>query len=67
MHHQEDRKLQKQKLPEEVLNAAQDPSSMKDPLQAELEKTAGDNPPQEQETLNRLRKAYGEEGNPQPE
>ncbi|GAA4323490.1 hypothetical protein [Flaviaesturariibacter amylovorans] len=53
-------------MPGEVLNAAQDPASMKDPLQQELEKTEGNQTEAERQTLDRLRKQYGPDGNPEP-
>ncbi|RYY97408.1 MAG: hypothetical protein EOO11_10955 [Chitinophagaceae bacterium] len=53
-------------MPEDVLNAAQDPNSMKDPLQQQLEKTEGTHTDAERDTLERLRRQYGPDGNPEP-
>ncbi|RYZ19575.1 MAG: hypothetical protein EOO16_19520 [Chitinophagaceae bacterium] len=51
-----------QRLPNDVHNAAQDPASMKDPLKQQLEKSEGVNAPKEQETLEKLRRQSGNEG-----
>jgi hypothetical protein len=59
---QKDNRQQNQKLPEDVLNAAQDPNSMRDPLQQQLEKSEGNNAPQEQHTLEQLRRQNGQDG-----
>ncbi|RYZ21789.1 MAG: hypothetical protein EOO16_11690 [Chitinophagaceae bacterium] len=59
-----DDRQQNQKLPEDVLNAAQDPNSMRDPLQQQLEKSEGQNAPNEQRTLDQLRDTYGQDGTP---
>ena len=53
-------------LPEDVLNAAQDPASMKDPLQQQLEKSEGHLTPGEQHSLDQVREEYGGDGEPKP-
>ncbi|RYD95508.1 MAG: hypothetical protein EOP50_07910 [Sphingobacteriales bacterium] len=58
----EGEKQENQRLPDDVRNAAQDPASMKDPLQQQLEKSEGLNGPQEQRTLDQLEKDYGKDG-----
>ncbi|TCJ12635.1 hypothetical protein EPD60_15325 [Flaviaesturariibacter flavus] len=60
-----DERQQNQKLPEDVLNASQEPNSMRDPLQQQLEKSEGQNGPEERRTLDKLRQAYGDDGTPQ--
>ncbi|MBD0277707.1 MAG: hypothetical protein ICV51_11950 [Flavisolibacter sp.] len=50
------------KLPEEVLNTAQDPDSIKDPLEQQLEKSKFMNSEKENKTLEDVkRKNRGEE------
>ena len=42
-------------MPEEVLNAAVDPNSVADPLQAQLEKSKGMNTPDQERKLDDLK------------
>ena len=42
-------------MPEEVLNAAVDPNSVSDPLQAQLEKSKGMNTPEQDRKLEDLK------------
>ena len=48
------------KLPKDVLNAAQDPHSFEDPLQVQLEKSKDLNSPEENRKLEDLKDKYGE-------
>jgi hypothetical protein len=57
-----DQSGQDNKLPEEVLNATQDPNSIKDPLKAQLEKSKDLNGPVEERKLEELKEKYGHEG-----
>ena len=43
-------------LPEDVLNKVQDPESMKDPLVQELEKSKEQNAPEQNRTLQEVKK-----------
>jgi hypothetical protein len=62
----EERKLkgnphdQDNKLPKDVLNAAQDPHSFEDPLQVQLEKSKDMNGPEEHRKLQDLKEKYGD-------
>lgn len=42
-------------MPEEVLNAAVDPNSVRDPLKAQLEKSKGMNTPEQDQKLEDLK------------
>lgn len=46
---------QGKQMPEEVLNAAVDPNSVADPLQAQLEKSKGMNTPDQERKLDDLK------------
>ena len=49
-------------LPKDVLNLAQDPDSFKDPLQQQLEKSKDMNTPEQNQTLEDLKRTYGDKG-----
>lgn len=55
------------KLPKDILNAAQDPDSFRDPLEVQLEKSKDLNAPAEARKLEELKKKNNDRGNEPPQ